>query len=103
MERRFIASMRPYELTFIVRPEVEGGDLSAVVDRVKNLVTGGGGQVTEVNAWGRRQLAYPINRMTEGQYFYVRAQLPALAVGELERDLRLTEQIVRYLIVRADE
>jgi small subunit ribosomal protein S6 len=103
MERRFIASMRPYELTFIVRPEVEGGDLDVVVDRVKNLVTGGGGQVTEVNAWGRRQLAYPIHKITEGQYFFVRAQLPAHILTGLERDLRLTEQIVRYLIVRADE
>jgi small subunit ribosomal protein S6 len=95
--------MRPYELTLIVRPDIEGENLTAVVDRVKNLVTGGGGQVTEVNAWGRRQLAYPINRVTEGQYFWMQASMPARIIAGLERDLRLTEQIVRFLIVRADE
>ncbi len=95
--------MRPYELTLIVRPDIEGESLTAVVDRVKNLVTGGGGQVTEVNAWGRRQLAYPINRITEGQYFSMQANMPARIIVGLERDLRLTEQIVRFLIVRADE
>jgi len=95
--------MRPYELTFIVRPGIEAEGLTAVVDRVKNLVTSGGGQVTEVNAWGRRHLAYPIDKVTEGQYFLVRAHLPAQIIGGLERDLRLTEQILRFLIVRADE
>ncbi|HLF27977.1 MAG TPA: 30S ribosomal protein S6 [Anaerolineae bacterium] len=95
--------MRPYEVTFIVRPNVEAENLNAVVERVKGLVTNGGGQVTEVNAWGRRQLAYPISKITEGQYFLMRAQLPAQLVSGLEHDLRLTEQIIRFLIVRADE
>ena len=95
--------MRPYELTFIVRPGVEDENLNAVVDRVKSLITGGGGQIAEVNAWGRRRLAYPIDRATEGQYFLVRATLPAQMIAGLERDLRLTEPIMRYLVVRADE
>jgi len=95
--------MRPYELTFIVRPDVEADSLNAVVDKVKSLVTDGGGQVTEVNSWGRRHLAYPINKITEGQYFLLKAQMPAQMIGGLERDLRLTEQILRFLVVRADE
>jgi len=95
--------MRPYEITFIVRPDVESDALAVVVDKVKGLVTGGGGQVVEVNSWGRRHLAYPIDKMTEGQYVLVRAQLPAQMLSELERDLRLTEQILRFLVVRADE
>ncbi len=95
--------MRPYEVTFIVRPDVESEGLTAVVDKVKSLVTGGGGQVAEVNVWGRRHLAFPIDKVTEGQYVFMRAQLSAQMVGGLERDLRLTEQILRFLIVRADE
>ena len=95
--------MRPYEVTFIVRPDVEDESLNAIVDKVKTMVTSGGGQVTEVNAWGRRRLAYPINKITEGQYFLIKAQLLAHKLGELDRDLRLTEQIMRFLIVRADE
>ena len=95
--------MRPYELTFIVRPGMEAENLDAVVEQVNNLVTSGGGQVTEVNAWGVRQLAYPIDRNTEGHYFFLRAHMPAQVISGLERDLRLTEQILRFLIVRADE
>jgi len=95
--------MRPYELTFIVRPGVEAENLNAVIERVKTFVTNGGGQVTEVNAWGRRRLAYPINKATEGQFFLLRANLPAQMIAGLERDLRLTEQIMRFLVVRADE
>ncbi|HEY4687972.1 MAG TPA: 30S ribosomal protein S6 [Anaerolineae bacterium] len=95
--------MRPYELTFIVRPGVEAENLDAVVEKVKGLVTSGGGQVTEVNAWGRRRLAYPIDKATEGQYFFLRTNLPPQLLGGLERDLQLTEQIMRFLIVRADE
>ena len=103
MERRCIASMRPYELTFIVRPGVEAENLNAVVERVKSLVSGGGGQVIDVNAWGRRRLAYPIDKATEGQYFLLRVNLPGQSLIGLERDLRLTEQILRFLVVRADE
>lgn len=95
--------MRPYEISFIVRPDVEGEGLTAVVDRVKGWLTSGGGQVTEVNVWGRRHLAYPIKKLTEGQYVFMRAQMSAQMVGGLERDLRLSEQILRFLVVHADE
>lgn len=95
--------MRQYEITFIVRPDVEAEDLTTVVDKVKSLVTSGGGQVAEVNVWGRRHLAYPIANVTEGQYVFMRAQMSVQMVSSLERDLRLTEQILRFLIVRADE
>ncbi len=103
VERRTIASMRPYELTFVVRPDIEAESLDAVVERVKGLVTDGGGQAIELNDWGRRRLAYPINKITEGQYFLLKAQMPAQLIVRLERDLRLTEPILRFLIVRADE
>ena len=95
--------MHPYEVVFIVRPDVDEQGLAAAVDRLKSLVTGGGGQVTEVNPWGRRRLAYPINKIREGQYVFIRAQLPTQMIGELERDLRLNEQVLRFLIVREDE
>jgi small subunit ribosomal protein S6 len=95
--------MRPYEITFIVRPDMDGDGLAAVVEKVKGALTGGGGQVTDVNVWGRRTLAYPIHRQTEGQYVFMRAQMSAQAVGGLERDLRLNEQLLRYLVVRVDE
>lgn len=95
--------MRPYEITFIVRPDVEADGLTIVVDKVKGFITNGGGKPTDVNMWGRRHLAYPISKMTEGQYVFMRAQLPAQMISGLERDLRLTEQILRFLVVRAEE
>jgi len=95
--------MRDYELTFVVRPDVEDAGLTALLDKVKGLLTSAGGQGTQVEPWGRRHLAYPIKKITEGQYFLIRAQLPPQALRELERNLRLTEEILRFLLVRADE
>ena len=95
--------MHPYEVAFIVRPELDEQALVAVVDKVKGSMTNGGGQVTEVSPVGRRRLAYPINKIREGQYVFIRAQLPTQMIGELDRDLRLNEQVLRFLIVREDE
>ena len=95
--------MRDYELTLVVRPDVEDTGLAALLEKIKGLITTAGGQGIQVEPWGRRHLAYPINKITEGQYFLIRTQLPAQALRELERNLRLTEQVLRFLLVRADE
>ena len=95
--------MRDYELTLVVRPDVEDAGLTALLDKVKGLLTSAGGQGVQVEPWGRRHLAFPIKKVTEGQYFLVRAQLPSQALRELERSLRLTEEVLRFLFVRADE
>ena len=94
--------MRSYELAFIVHPEVDGDDLTAVVDRVKDLVERNGGTVTQIEPWGLRRLAYPVQRQWEGQYVLMRLELEALSVAELERGLGLTEQVMRHLIVCAE-
>ena len=95
--------MRDYELTLIVRPDVEDTVLTALLEKVKGLITTAGGQSTQVETWGRRHLAYPIKKITEGQYFLVRTQLPPQALRELERNLRLTEEVLRFLLVRVEE
>ena len=95
--------MRDYELTFIVRPDVEDTALTALLDKVKGMVTTAGGQNIQVEPWGRRMLAYPIKKINEGQYFLLRAQLPSQALRELERNLQLTEEVLRFLLVRADQ
>ncbi len=95
--------MRDYELTLVVRPDVEDTGLNGLLDRVKGLITTAGGQGIQVEPWGRRHLAYPIRKITEGQYFLIRTQLPPQALKELERNLRLTEELLRFLLVRADE
>jgi small subunit ribosomal protein S6 len=95
--------MRDYELTFVVRPDVEDTALAALLDKIKGMITAAGGQGIQMETWGRRTLAYPIKKITEGQYYLIRTQLPPQALRELERTLRLTEEVLRFLLVRADE
>jgi small subunit ribosomal protein S6 len=94
--------VRSYELVFIVHPEVDGDDLTAVVGTVKSLVERGGGEVTQVEPWGLRRLAYPIQKQWEGQYVLMRLELEPRSVAELERGLGLTDQVMRHLIVCAE-
>lgn len=92
--------MREYELIYIVRPDVEEEVIEAVSKKVGQVVTSKGGQVTEMKRWGKRRLAYPIHRLKEGYYVLNRIQLEPQALKEVERSLTLSEEIVRYLIVR---
>ena len=95
--------MRQYEFTFIVRSDVEELDLNAVIDRVKGLISDNGGEVTKLDLWGTRRLAYPIENMGEGQYVFMLTKLPARAIAEMNRSLQLMEQVTRHLLVRVDE
>jgi len=95
--------VRSYELIFIVHPELEGDDLTAVTQRVTDLIERNGGKVTQVEPWGARRLAYPIRKQWEGQYVLIRLELESRGMSGLERDLRLVEPILRHLIVRVDQ
>jgi small subunit ribosomal protein S6 len=95
--------MRPYELGFILHPEVEQSDVTQTVDRVGQYVTSGGGEVASVDVWGRRALAYPIRRQNEGTYVFLQVQLEPQAIQELERNLKLDEEILRYLLLRLEK
>ena len=95
--------MREYELTFIVRSDVEEPDLTVLIDRVKALISDNGGEVVKLEPWGTRRLAYPIQHIREGQYMFMVVKLPPQAVAELDRALKLTEDILRHLFVRIDE
>ena len=94
--------MRSYELVFIVHPKVDGDDFTAVVDRVTNLVERNSGKVAQVDFWGSRRLAYPIQNQWEGQYVLMQLELEPHGVAGLERDLVLVEQTIRHLIVRVE-
>jgi small subunit ribosomal protein S6 len=94
--------MRDYELGFILHPDVEQADVTEAVERVSQYVTTIGGEVASVDVWGRRTLAYPIRKQQEGTYVFFQAQISPEAVGELERNLKLDEEILRYLLVRLD-
>jgi len=95
--------MRQYELALIIRPEVDEEGQQAILERLSQLVTEHGGQVENVETWGRRRLAYPIRKVEEGFYHFVQGQFPAAVLDELDRVITLDESILRHMIVRKDE
>lgn len=92
----------PYELVYIVRPTVDEQALAAVNERVERIVAGTGGEITRRDDWGKRRLAYPITKFNEGFYSVLQLNLPPAAVREIERSLKLTEDVLRYIVVRLD-
>ena len=94
--------MRSYEVAFIAHPDLDDASLTALVDKAKGWVAAAGGQVIQVDVWGRRRLAYPIRKQTEGQYILMQTQMTPVATREIERNLRLTEQVMRFQVIRTD-
>ncbi len=92
--------MRRYELMLVLRPDAPDERASAVIDRTTRYVVAEGGQIIKVAPWGRRRLAYPIERYREGSYHIIAFESPAEAIAELERSLQITEDVLRYLVVR---
>ena len=95
--------MRSYELTFIVRPDVSEEALNNVIEQVQGWITAEGNEVVRVDRWGRRRLAYPINNQREGHYILIEAAMAIETLGEIERNLKLSDAIMRYLLVRAED
>ncbi len=90
--------MRKYELVCIIQPELDETAFTGAVDRVKNWVTDSGGSVDKMDVWGRRKLAYPIRKQTEGQYVLMNVTLDPKSTGELERNIRFLEPVLRHML-----
>lgn len=95
--------MRDYELVFIISPEVPEEEVPATIEKVSGFVSGQGGEVREVERWGRRRLAYPIQRHVEGNYVVTQIKLDPHQVAPLEASLELNEEVIRHLLVRVEE
>ena len=94
--------MRRYELMLVFRPDAPDERLSAIIDRTTRQITADGGQIVKVAPWGRRRLAYPIDRQREGSYHIIIFESPAEAIVELERGLLITEELLRHLVTRVE-
>jgi small subunit ribosomal protein S6 len=94
--------LRYYEFVYIVSPEVEEEDLEKVTARVGQMIVDGGGEVLRLESWGRRRLAYPIRRFREGHYLLAHIQMEPEAISGLRGRLALTEEVIRYLLVKTD-
>ncbi len=88
-----------YELIFIIRPEADEENCEATVESVGRFITGKGGVVSEVERWGKRRLAYPIKQFGEGTYVLTRFQMQPEYNKELETNLRISEDVIRHLLV----
>lgn len=94
--------MRDYELAFIIRPTIDDEGVTGVVAKVSEFVKTTNGEVTSVAVWGRRTLAYPIKNYREGIYVLFQTKMPPTAPLEVERNLKLSEDVIRYLLVKVE-
>jgi small subunit ribosomal protein S6 len=95
-------SMNKSELAVVVSAKIEDEDRAATIEKVKEYITRFGGTVTEVDEWGKKRLAYEIQKMREGFYYFVRFEADAACPAEVERRVRIMENVIRYLCVRQD-
>lgn len=93
---------RDYELGFILNPEVSEETTRALLDRVEQIVANYGGQIVKVNHWGRRRLAYPIERHRDGIFVFIDMILTPETVSEIERTLKVSETVLRYMTRKRD-
>ena len=94
--------MNKYELAVVVSAKIEDEERAAVVDKVKALIERFGGNVTNVDEWGKRRLAYEIQKMREGYYYFITFEAEATAPAEIEARLRIMENVIRFLCVRQE-
>jgi small subunit ribosomal protein S6 len=93
---------RDYELGFILNPEVTEEQTRTILERVEQIVANHGGQVVKVNQWGRRRLAYPIEHHRDGLYVFIDMILTPETVAELDRTLRVSEEVLRHMVKKRD-
>ncbi len=94
--------MREYEIVYIFDTVLTEDQIDQKLEQYHQHITDGGGEITAVDRWGRRQLAYPIRKKTTGYYVVVQFSAPIDILPELERALKLDEELVRYLIVLSE-
>lgn len=98
-----MAEQRTYEVMFIIDPKVGEDDITRLNDNLQQVITDQGGTVTKNENMGRRQLAYPIGRLNEGHYILLEVDGSGREIAELERRMRVNDQVIRYITVRVDE
>ena len=90
--------MRPYEVAFIIHPDLDETAFKEMLDRIQEWIKSAGGKVLLVDLWGKKKLAYEIRKQSEGQYVFLETEMPPAFCSELERNLGLQESVLRYMI-----
>ena len=95
--------MNKYELAVVVSAKIEDEERAAVVDKVKAYIERFGGQISNVDEWGKKRLAYEIQKMHEGYYYFIQFEAEATAPAEIESRVRIMDNVIRFLCIRQDE
>jgi len=95
--------MRKYELMLAINPQLEEEELTSLIEKVKKIISKEKGEVTNINKWGKRKLAYEIKDFTEAIYVVMKFNIDELSISEFERVLKLEEKIIRYLLILQKE
>ena len=90
--------MNKYELAVVVSAKIEDDARAAVIEKVKEMITRFGGNVTDVDEWGKRRFAYEIQKMKEGFYYFVHFESDASVPGEIEQRIRIMDNVLRYFM-----
>lgn len=94
--------MNQYELALVVNAKIEDETRLATLEAAKELVTRFGGAITNVDDWGKKRLAYEIQKMKEGYYYFIQFDADSTVPGEIEQRIRIMENVIRYLCIRKD-
>ena len=94
--------MNKYELAVVLSAKLEDDERTAALEKVKGYITRFGGTITDVDEWGKKRLAYEIQKMKEGFYYFVQFDAPATCPAEVEKRVRIVDNVIRYLCVRKD-
>lgn len=95
--------MNKYELAVVVNAKIEDDERAEVVNKVKALIERFGGQITNVDEWGKKRLAYDIQKMKEAFYYFVQFDADSTAPAEIESRIRIMDNVIRYLCVKQSE
>ena len=94
--------MNKYELAVVVNVKLEDEERAAVIEKVKEYIVRFGGTVTDVEEWGKKRLAYEVQKMREGFYYFIQFEADATCPAEVERHVRIMDNVMRYLVVKKE-
>jgi len=95
--------MNKYELAVVVSAKIEDEERAAVIDKCKALIERFGGQITDIDEWGKKRLAYEIQKMKDAFYYFIHFDAESAAPVEIESRIRIMDNVIRYLCIRQDE
>jgi len=95
--------MRVYEVLFIIAPNIEESDIETLITQLSEVATNQGAQIARVERMGRRRLAYPVRKFNEGHYVVLTVEGSGAEIAEIERRMRVTDAVIRYITIRIDE